>query len=258
MFRKKSGVYIITNLSNGNVYIGIARNLGNREVEHFRSLRRNTHFNSHFQRAYNKYGEESFQFNIYKRCDIETAKTIEVELIAQYRNSLGKKHVYNMTGGGEGGRMGLPHTKETKEKISFANSGSGNGMFGRNVSQEERDAQSERTRGEKAYWFGKKHTEETKRKIGNSSRGRRHTEADKRKQSLAQLGKKMPPRTQEHTENVSKKVFKIDLETGKVLDKYISLKVAASANGMRSSSKISMCCKGKRNSAGGYKWEYAD
>ncbi len=48
-------------------------------------------------------------------------------------------------------------------------------------------------RGDKkriGYWFGRKLSEEHKKKIGRASRGRTHTEETKRKMSLAHQGEK--------------------------------------------------------------------
>lgn len=57
--------------------------------------------------------------------------------------------------------------KENSLCSSCSNSGEKNGMFGKT--------------GEKCHWFGKKHTEETKRKLSKVNTGRKHTEETKRK-----------------------------------------------------------------------------
>ena len=63
------GVYKITNLVNGKVYIGSSVNIKSRKWKHFYSLSHNKHQNQHLQRAYNKYGKENFSFEILKHID---------------------------------------------------------------------------------------------------------------------------------------------------------------------------------------------
>lgn len=55
-----SGVYMITNTTNGKCYIGSSFNIGQRLYEHKQTLVRGNHHNIHLQRAYREYGEGSF------------------------------------------------------------------------------------------------------------------------------------------------------------------------------------------------------
>lgn len=55
----------------------------------------------------------------------------------------------------------------------------------------------------------------------------------------------------------SKAVLKINPQTGEILEKYLSVK-EASINCNISACHISSVCKGKRKTAGGYIWKYAD
>jgi group I intron endonuclease len=59
---KNCGIYIIQNLVNGKVYIGSSSNIRRRFSQHKSTLRHNTHKNRHLQNAWNKYGEENFEF----------------------------------------------------------------------------------------------------------------------------------------------------------------------------------------------------
>jgi group I intron endonuclease len=62
-----SGVYKITNEINGKYYIGKSTKIGRRWSEHRRFLRQNRHDTPHLQNAWNKYGENSFKFEILER-----------------------------------------------------------------------------------------------------------------------------------------------------------------------------------------------
>ncbi|SRR6266568_437934 len=59
-----SGIYKITCTANKKIYIGSAVNLQQRKKGHFSCLRRNEHVNKHLQNAWNKYGEQTFIFEV--------------------------------------------------------------------------------------------------------------------------------------------------------------------------------------------------
>ena len=61
------GIYIIQNLVNENIYIGSSINIKRRFSQHKSTLRHNTHKNKHLQNAWNKYGEDNFEFIILER-----------------------------------------------------------------------------------------------------------------------------------------------------------------------------------------------
>lgn len=60
----KSGIYKITNLINEKIYVGSSIDLKRRNRNHFKELIENKHNNQKLQRAFNKYGEENFKFEI--------------------------------------------------------------------------------------------------------------------------------------------------------------------------------------------------
>jgi group I intron endonuclease len=61
---RSSGVYQIRCLITGQIYIGSAVNMPARWAHHRQSLQRATHRNQHLQEAWNKYGEENFEFTV--------------------------------------------------------------------------------------------------------------------------------------------------------------------------------------------------
>ena len=78
---------------------------------------------------------------------------------------------------------GVPHSEETKQKISVAHLGEGNPMFGKT--------------GEKSPHFGKKRTKEAKQKMSVSQMGEKNSQFGKpctnerrEKTSVAQMGEK--------------------------------------------------------------------
>ena len=72
-----SGIYEIRNLRNGKQYIGQTKNLYERQCTHIGSLNRGSHPNRHLQRAWDKYGSESFEFNVLEFCPIEQLNELE-------------------------------------------------------------------------------------------------------------------------------------------------------------------------------------
>ena len=92
-------------------------NFGDRRDSHFSLLRNNKHKNLHLQRAWNKYGECSFEFIIiHELQEKEDINELEIYYINKYKE-LGLS--YNIAPGGEGGvNLGKHLSEETKKKIS--------------------------------------------------------------------------------------------------------------------------------------------
>ena len=123
-----------------------------------------------------------------------------------------------------------------------------------------------------------KHSDETKKKIGNSNRGKKRTQEQKKALSLAHLnspklkGKNNPFYGKQHSNESKKKiseagknrdkttyvhkpVYQIDLDSQNVIREYFSIMDASRETGI-SDSSIVLCCKGKIGQSGGYKWQY--
>lgn len=59
-----SGIYVIRNIINNKIYIGSSSNLIKRIRIHKSKLKSNKHHSAILQNSYNKYGEESFEYEI--------------------------------------------------------------------------------------------------------------------------------------------------------------------------------------------------
>jgi group I intron endonuclease len=73
-----SGIYQIKNKKNNKVYIGSAVSLGQRFSVHTHCLRNDKHHNRHLQNAWNKYGEDSFLFEVLEKVE-DKEKLVERE-----------------------------------------------------------------------------------------------------------------------------------------------------------------------------------
>jgi group I intron endonuclease len=72
-----SGIYRILNTINGKGYVGSAKVFKNRWQRHITRLRKGTHHSILLQRAWNKYGETFFKFEILEVISNPTKKLLE-------------------------------------------------------------------------------------------------------------------------------------------------------------------------------------
>lgn len=111
---KSAGVYWIKNLLNGKTYVGSSANLKRRICNHIRLLRNDKHPNKHLQGAYNKYGENVFEFAILEICDAikDTLLYLEQKYIDEINPEYNKcPKAYSL--------LGFKHTKEFCEKCKL-------------------------------------------------------------------------------------------------------------------------------------------
>ncbi len=209
----KSGVYQIRNIINNKRYIGSAFDIKGRWRIHKRHLRKGMHCNDYLQRAWNKYGEDSFLFEILERVSngILSKREFRDPLLAREQHykdlykSYDRKYGYDICKTA-GSALGVIRTEEYKKKLSET-----------------------KKRLNVRPMLGKKHSEESKRKMSiahlgiiasnetrkklstlrsgknNPMHGHEYSLSTRQKMSLAKLGKKL---TAEHIENMSKSAKK--------------------------------------------------
>lgn len=120
----------------------------------------------YFYRAIEKYGWENMH-HIIVQDDLteEEAATLEKHLIQIY-DSTNPQKGYNISHGGElsQSRLGVPHSEETKAKISKY-------LTGRKMSEESRKKMSKSKSGSGNWAYGKKFSEEHCKKLSESHLG---------------------------------------------------------------------------------------
>lgn len=94
----KNVVYSIKCEVDNKRYIGQSKDFEKRKVDHLFRLRNNSHYNNYLQRAFNKYGEESFVFEVLESNCIDL-NFAEKFWIVQF-NTIDNKCGYNMNYGG--------------------------------------------------------------------------------------------------------------------------------------------------------------
>lgn len=224
-----SGIYEIRNVINGNVYVGSSVDVGRRLKEHFSKLRLGSHYNSHLQRAYNKYGHDSFSWSIIELVP-DASRLIATEQIhIDNRNP-----AYNIcrVAGHPGG---LRHSEATRAKISAARLGAGNGMYGRT------------------------HTSEAIARIAAASASRKDDP-----ETLLALAKgrgwnkgipfSVESRAKMSAAKSKNAVERIDPISGEVT--HYPSQAAVRSDGFHPG-HVGACCKGDRELHRGYRWRYA-
>ena len=117
----KAGIYRITNKVNGNCYIGSSVDLQRRRRQHFNNLVNGVHVNSHLQNAYNKYGNDSLEFEIIEYIEIDdNIKETLLEREQFWIDTVNPE--YNILPVA-GSTLGFKHTEETKQRISNSTKG---------------------------------------------------------------------------------------------------------------------------------------
>lgn len=110
------GIYTIKNLVNNKLYIGSSSRLNRRYSEHKIDLNKNKHCNIFLQRAWDKYGQHNFVFEIVEYCDKNQLLERE-EYWINYFSSYKKENGYNICIKPKSGRLGIKSRQETIEKI---------------------------------------------------------------------------------------------------------------------------------------------
>lgn len=218
-----------------------------------------------FKNAIEKYGWDNFRHDIL--CVVHSksvADLFEQHYIAKY-DTFNRDKGYNLTRGG-GGRVGYKMSDEEREKL-------GNRTRGREVSEETRRRISESLKegyrtgristpkqsqeviermsrertGEGNPMYGKHHSKEAAKRIGDYHRGKKHSEEWKRKISESRY---------KSTKIKRCPVDQYDFD-GNLLGHYESLKDAEEKTGF-AASNIGNCARGKYKQAYGFIWRYAD
>lgn len=112
-----SGIYGIFCEANSRVYIGSSIDIAERVSHHMGMLRRGSHHNIYLQRAWDKYGEESFTTKVIEQVgDISELQEREQYWIDKYC-SLSRENGFNISPKAQS-QTGYRHTPDTKRKMS--------------------------------------------------------------------------------------------------------------------------------------------
>jgi len=121
---KTAGIYLIHCKKNRKAYIGQSSNISQRFMHHKSMLKNNKHKNKYLQRAWNKYGEASFEFSILEICNIELLNIKEVEFATKFKDQL-----FNLRGVGDY----KPLNDEIRKRLATFNLGNKYSLGKRNA-----------------------------------------------------------------------------------------------------------------------------
>lgn len=182
---KKCGIYKIENIVNGNCYIGQSININKRKIRHFTDLKNNKSQNNHLQNAFNKYGRDNFIFSILLYCEEFELTRYESLLDNFYKNI---NCSYNIRESVDSNK-GLVRSEEFKKNISEKNKGKPSKKKGILLSEEIKRKISKSLIGN-TYSLGRHLSDDTKKKMSISRKGKSKSEETKKKMSNASKKRK--------------------------------------------------------------------
>lgn len=180
-------IYKIVNLVNDKFYVGSTTNKKVRFREHRKQLRGNRHHCKHLQAAWNKYGEEKFDFKVVE--EVPNAVSLQEAEDRWLKEHFGQPYCYNSGAAAVApwrGVYGEAHfnfgkemARVQKEQISqtlkefYSQDYFNHPRVGKQHTEETKAKISASKKANPvAYWEGKARGEETKVKIGDTQRGK--------------------------------------------------------------------------------------
>lgn len=171
----KSGIYAITNTTNGKVYVGSAVNISARWREHLSQLRRGIHHSRYLQAAWVKHGEQAFSFSILQEVEKRESLIEEENRWIAYLDASKRTAGYNLCVTA-GSQLGMKHSDEARKRMSEA-------QKGRVKSVTHQEAINAALRGRKL-------SAEHRSKISSIQSGRRASEETRKKMREARANPK--------------------------------------------------------------------
>lgn len=211
-----TAIYKIRNLINGKFYVGSSVDVRVRFQTHRRNLRKGKHHCQPLQRAWDKYGEECFKFEV-----VEKVATPDDLFTAENRwldEHHGKPYCYNLSKCADAFMRGMKFSDEHKAKISAAVTGNKSSK-GYKRTPEECEIIRQRARGRKNF-LGRKHTEESKAKMSEASKGKQrrlgHTNSPEHRARIS-AANKWRKLSSEHAEKIRQRMIGTSYAKGRIV-----------------------------------------
>jgi len=236
------GIYRITSPS-GNMYIGQSTNLDFRFNTYRLSPSRGQKL---IYASIKKYGFKDHKFEIFE--------TIPVGFDKDYLDEWEKLYIWKYQ----------TNRARYKNGIGLNLTDGGAGVGGYEFSEKHRNEVGKRFKGRVSPMKGKKHSEESLKRMSKAQKGKVVSQEARKRMSNSHIGMKNSEETRRKISisnkgkagviHSNKEILQIEL-SGKVICKYTSIKEASRATNI-CSNNISYCAKNKRKTAGGFIWKY--
>lgn len=191
-----AGIYCIINTINNKKYVGSSTNIKQRWMKHKSELRNGYHINPHLQKAWNKYGEEKFDFRVLVYTNPDEAILLEQYVLDNYFELF----EYNISKDANAPMAGREFSEEHRRKLSESHIGKtfseetkqkmSKARIGKTFSKETCKKLSEANTGKNNPFFGKRHTEQTRNKISEANSGKNCSQETRKKMSASRSGDK--------------------------------------------------------------------
>lgn len=195
-------IYKIVNLVNDKFYVGSTTNKRERFRTHRNRLRRGVHHAPHLQAAWNKYGEEKFDFRVVEH--VPEGQSLREAEDLWLEKHVGKDYCYNKSRYSDTPMRGIPKemhpsfgkpkTEEQRAAISaslkefYAKDYFNHPRVGTFHSEETKARIREAKKANPSkYWQGKTRDEETRKKISEAQKGVAKPERKVSEEGLAKI-----------------------------------------------------------------------
>lgn len=193
----KSGIYCIRNALSGRIYVGSAVKLQRRWYLHCSLLRRGKHHSQTLQRSWFKHGPSAFSFEVLEIIEDRSQLVEREQHWIDALNSTCPRTGYNIAPKA-GTSLGRKHPPEVRALMSAQ-------RLGRKLPPRtaEHRANLSASRIGNQWSRGHRKTDEAKAKMSAAKKGKSQSRESNLKRSLAMKGRKLPPRTKEHSQKIS-------------------------------------------------------
>ncbi len=177
MTEKMSGIYKIIHKASGKYYVGSSHDIFSRWNNHRKDLTSNSHVNDYLRYAWNKYGQDAFEFII-----VEYVEPIKESLLKAEQTHLTiaqgeQDRTYNLKFESSGGEW----SEHSKNKMR----GKNNHRYGKHLTDDAKQII-------RKVQSGRIMSDETKRKISEARKGMKFSDATKKRISESKRGNKNP------------------------------------------------------------------
>lgn len=176
-----AGIYVIIHRDTAKAYVGSSMNIRTRWYWHRSQLRRGIHCNRMLQRAWAKYGEDAFAHEVVELVGSHACLHDRETLWIKRLGAADPKTGYNLAPVG-GSCFGFRHSAESRARMS-------------ETRRAYTSPETRRLRG--LAWVGRKHTDESRAKIGASQKGRKLSDEQKAHISSVHKGKTLSAETRQ-------------------------------------------------------------